>query len=329
MKQLEFEAQNQEFWQRLEGFLKSPATASADQLERFPADYRRLCQNLALAKSRQYSMTLVSYLNDLVQTGYQNLYSSQLGQRKSMIDFFAYGFPAVLRSNGLFLWAAAAVFVLPYLVFMIGCWLNDELLYSLMDPLEVRMMESMYEPSLDRLGRERQSDSDVLMFGYYIYNNISIAFRCFATGIFAGVGSLFTLAFNGIVIGGVSGHLTNLGYGVTFYPFVVGHGSFELTAIVFSGAAGLKLGYSLIAPGLLSRKQALVRAASDAIKIMYGVFAMLLIAAFIEAFWSSSSTLPNAVKYTVGAGLWIFVFYYCFFFARARVAAYHSLYATR
>lgn len=329
MKQLEFEAQNQEFWRELDDLLKSPADAGDDQLRRFPQDYRRLCQNLALAKSRQYSMNLIGYLNDLVQAGYQNLYSSQLSKGKSLLDFFAYGFPSVLRNNGPTLWLAAAVFVLPYLALMIGCWLNDELIYSLMDPFQVRMMESMYEPSLQRFGRERQSDSDVLMFGYYIYNNIGIAFRCFATGIFAGVGSLFTLAFNGLVIGGVSGHLSNLGYGITFYPFVIGHGSFELTAIVFSGAAGLKLGYALIAPGQLSRKQALVRAASDAIKIMYGVFVMLMIAAFIEAFWSSSSTIPDSIKYIVGAALWLFVFYYCFFFARTRVAAYNSLYAAR
>lgn len=329
MKQLEFEAQNEQFWNSLTELLKSPSTASKEQLQNFPQDYRRLCQNLALAKSRQYSMNLIGYLNDLVQVGYQNLYGSQLANRKILLEFFAYGFPAVLRSNGLVLWLAAALFVLPYFVFMIGCWLNDELIYSLMDPLKVRIMESMYEPSLESFGRERQSDTDVFMFGYYIYNNIGIAFRCFASGIFAGVGSLFTLAFNGLIIGGVSGHLTNLGYGVTFYPFVVGHGSFELTAIVFSGAAGLKLGYAVIAPGHLSRKQALFMAASDAIKIMYGVFVMLMIAAFIEAFWSSSSILPNSVKYAVGAALWAFVFYYCFFFARARVAAYNSLYATR
>ena len=328
MKQLEFESQNEKFWQEFDSFLKDPSDATKEQLLKFPQDYRRLCQNLALAKSRQYSMNLISYLNDLVQVGYQNLYGSQLNTRKSMLDFFAFGFPAALRSNGAVLWVAAAVFVLPYLALMVGCWLNDELIYSLMDPSQVRLMESMYEPSLDSFGRERQSDSDVLMFGYYIYNNIGIAFRCFATGIFAGVGSLFTLGFNGLVIGGVSGHLTNLGYGVTFYPFVVGHGSFELTAIVFSGAAGLKLGYAIIAPGKLSRKQALFQAASDAIKIMYGVFVMLLIAAFIEAFWSSSSNVPNSIKYLVGAALWAFVFYYCFFFARARVAAYNSLHAT-
>ena len=328
MKQLEFESQNEKFWQEFDSFLKDPSDATKEQLLKFPQDYRRLCQNLALAKSRQYSMNLISYLNDLVQVGYQNLYGSQLNTRKSMLEFFAFGFPAALRSNGAVLWVAAAVFVLPYLALMVGCWLNDELIYSLMDPLQVRLMESMYEPSLDSFGRERQSDSDVLMFGYYIYNNIGIAFRCFATGIFAGVGSLFTLGFNGLVIGGVSGHLTNLGYGVTFYPFVVGHGSFELTAIVFSGAAGLKLGYAIIAPGKLSRKQALFQAASDAIKIMYGVFVMLLIAAFIEAFWSSSSNVPNSIKYLVGAALWAFVFYYCFFFARARVAAYNSLHAT-
>jgi len=167
------------------------------------------------------------------------------------------------------------------------------------------------------------------MFGFYIYNNIGIAFKCFATGLFAGIGSLFMLAYNGLVLGGVSGHLTSLGYTETFYPFVVGHGSFELTAIVFSGAAGLKLGFALLSPGAYSRVKALQFAAADAINIMYGVFIMLLIAAFIEAFWSSSSIMPNPVKYAVGAALWGLVYYYCFFYARSRVAAYIAHHATR
>ncbi len=329
MKQLEFESRNQDFWREMDDFLSQDIGPKASFPGDFPKRYRRLCQHLAIAKSRGYAISLVSHLNDLVKRGYQAMYGNKSIDRQNMLQFFAYGFPAVLRSNSRFLWVAAAVFVLPYVVYMLGCWVNDQLLYSIMDSRSVRMMETMYEPGLDKFGRERQSASDIMMFGHYISNNIGIAFRCFATGIFAGLGSLFVLAYNGLVIGGVSGHLSNLGYGETFYPFVIGHGSFELTAIVFSGAAGLMLGYALIAPGKLDRKTALRKAAGDAIKVMYGVFVMLMIAAFIEAFWSSSSLTPNAVKYAVGAFLWVFVFYYCFFFARTRVAAYQSLYGTR
>ncbi|MFQ3245326.1 MAG: putative membrane protein SpoIIM required for sporulation [Arenicella sp.] len=324
MKQLEFERRHSTFWDTMESSLQRGSTLEPERLSNFPKDYRRLCQHLAMAKSRRYAAGLITRLNGLVQQGYETLYGQTLNNKTTIIEFLIYGFPASLRANARFLWIAAIVFVLPYVAIMIACMVNDQMIYSVIDAGSVRMAESMYDPGLGKLGRERQSDSDIQMFGFYIYNNIGIAFKSFATGIFLGVGSLFVLAFNGLYIGAISGHLTALGYTETFYPFVIGHGSFELTAIVFSGAAGLKLGFSILAPGAHTRTRALQNAAKDAIKIMYGVFVMLLIAAFIEAFWSSSSTLPNAVKYSVGACLWVFVYYYCFFFAANRVATYRS-----
>jgi uncharacterized membrane protein SpoIIM required for sporulation len=91
---------------------------------------------------------------------------------------------------------------------------------------------------------------------------------------------------------------------------VVGHGAFELTAIVFSGAAGLKLGYSLLNPGPFSRRDALRLAGQEAIPMLYGIILMLVIAAFMEAFWSSNASLAISVKYTVGAACWILVLLY-------------------
>jgi uncharacterized membrane protein SpoIIM required for sporulation len=90
------------------------------------------------------------------------------------------------------------------------------------------------------------------MFGFYVYNNISIAFRTFAGGILAGIGSLLILCFNGAYLGIVAGHIINAGFTRTFFPFVIGHSGFELNAIVLSAQAGLLLGYRLFFTGGLS-----------------------------------------------------------------------------
>lgn len=319
MKQIEFESTYQQSWARFELSLNHIEAGNDADLSGFPHDYRQLCQHLAIAKSRRYAAGLTDKLNRLVQRGYQALYGKNLRTSGAFFNFLFYGFPAVLRANAVYLWVAFAVFIVPGIGMLIACLFDDQMIYTLMGASEVRSFESMYDPALRKLGRERQSDSDWLMFGHYIYNNIGISFRCFATGIFAGVGSLFVLGFNGLILGGVAGHISSLGYDETFYPFVIGHGSFELTAIVFSGAAGLKIGFALLSPGANTRVRALQLAASDAIKIIYGSTIMLLIAAFIEAFWSSSSNLPIAIKLAVGTLLWIFVMYYCFFFGRKRM----------
>jgi uncharacterized membrane protein SpoIIM required for sporulation len=148
------------------------------------------------------------------------------------------------------------------------------------------------------------------MFGFYIKHNIGIAFQTFAGGLVFGLGAIFYLVFNGLLLGGVTGHVAQIGYGDTFFPFVIGHGAFELTAIVYSGAAGLRIGFALIAPGQYRRMDALKLATKDAVIIVYGAVVMLLIAAFLEAFWCSSSSLTPFIKYCVGAVFWLFVIGY-------------------
>jgi uncharacterized membrane protein SpoIIM required for sporulation len=154
------------------------------------------------------------------------------------------------------------------------------------------------------------------MFGFYISHNVGIAFQCFAAGLFAGIGSIFFLIYNGAFGGAVGGYLTERGLSSTFYSFVVTHSAFELTAIVLSGAAGLRLGHALLSPGRLSRLQSLVLAARSCIVMVYGLTIMLIIAAAIEAFWSSASWMPPTVKYTAGAVCWLTVLAYLIFQGR-------------
>src|SRR5690606_26332130 len=164
-----------------------------------------------------------------------------------------------------------------------------DLVYSLLPADKVASMEAMYDPDARRLGRfsERDAGDDWMMFGFYVMNNIGVACETCASGLLFGAGTLFFLLFIGLMIGAVAGHLTGIGYSQTFWSFVIGHGAFELSAITFAGAAGLKLGRALLAPGRMTRGQALKGAAQISVQLIAGVILMLLIAAFIEAYWSS------------------------------------------
>jgi uncharacterized membrane protein SpoIIM required for sporulation len=213
-------------------------------------------------------------------------------------------------------WIATAVFMVPTLV--IG-WLvheRPELILSVVDEQTAASFESMYSPDAESIGRRRDADTDWAMFGFYIRNNITVAFQCFAAGLFFGVGSLFFLGFNGAYGGAIGGYLVERGLSSTFFSFVVTHAAFELTAIVLSGAAGLRIGYAVLAPRRQTRVQALVTASRESIVIVYGVTLMLLIAAAIEAFWSSASWLPLPLKYGVAAVCWLVVLAYFLFQGR-------------
>jgi uncharacterized membrane protein SpoIIM required for sporulation len=159
-----------------------------------------------------------------------------------------------------------------------------------------------------------------MMFGFYIWNNVRIGFQTFAGGLLAGVGSVWFLASNGVIIGSVAGYLTQIGYAATFWSFVAGHSSLELVAIVLSGAAGLRLGLAVIAPGERSRKSALVAAAKPAVRVMYGAALLFFAAAFVEAFWSPHTTIPFGVKIAAGAAGWALLASYFAFAGRASAA---------
>jgi uncharacterized membrane protein SpoIIM required for sporulation len=193
---------------------------------------------------------------------------------------------------------------------------HPEIGFAVLTPAEIEQMGQQYAPG-GSLQAGRPVDSDVLMFGYYIRNNIGIAFRTFASGILGGVGSVFFLVYNGLVIGAVMGHIVQMDYGGRFFPFAVGHGAFELTAIVLAGAAGLRMGLALLSPGRTSRGRALLLAGRTSVRMLYGAAGMLVVAAFLEAFWSPMPQ-PAATKYGVGAILWLTVFSYLLLGGRQR-----------
>ncbi|MES2000489.1 MAG: stage II sporulation protein M [Pseudomonadota bacterium] len=324
MKQQDFELQHAALWQQMETLLESlNARHKSNQpidAATFPQHYRQICHHLALARERQYASYLVDRLDRLVLDGHQHLYRARGLFLSQLLRFVGHDFPVLVRAEARLFWLSFALFYLPALLMGAALQYAPQMVYTLLDHTTLVSIESMYEPTAAHLGRERQSDGDFLMFGHYIKNNIGIGFQTFAGGLLYGLGSLFYLVYNGLFFGAVAGHLTRIGYGSTFYPFVVGHGAFELTAIVLSGAAGLKLGLALLSPGNQSRLGALRVASQVSIRIVYGVVGMLLIAAFIEAFWSSSQALPSAVKYAVGALLWLGVSAYFLLLGRTRAA---------
>jgi uncharacterized membrane protein SpoIIM required for sporulation len=280
----------------------------------FPAQYRQVCQHLALARDRGYSPQIVERLHHLVLRGHQHLYGTRRNSRSAIVHFLAAGFPAAVRAEWRLVLIASALLVLPALAMGLATHLAPEMAYAMMDPAQAREYEEMYRPDAAHFGREheRDAESDFVMFGYYIWNNIQVAFQCFATGIALGLGPIVFLVYNGLLMGAVAAHLQNAGYTQMFYSFVIGHGAFELTAIVFAGAAGLRIGQALLFPGRHRRAHALRLAGQRTLPIVYGLACMLVIAALLEAFWSSSTLIPTPAKFAMGTVYWAIVLtYFC------------------
>ncbi len=319
MKQEAFVARHEAEWQMLEDWLRqrgdSPQQARKHSGrweglpdEDMPVRYRRLCQQLALARRRGYSPQIVERLQALMQQGHAVLYRAPAPQWRRALMFFIAEFPRLVRQQRGCLWASLVLFAAPLVGMFIAIQHSPELALSVFSQQELASFEQMYDPADASRKLGRDDGTDLMMFGHYIMNNISIGFRTFASGLLAGVGTIFVLLSNGIVIGTIAGHLQSVGHGDPFWRFVAGHSAPELTAIVIAGAAGLRLGLALIAPGRRRRVDALIEAGRVGALLCIGIFAMLVFAAFVEAFWSSIGWMPATVKYSVGGALWALTF---------------------
>ncbi len=317
MKQALFHARHQPEWDALERWLaarmrprRRERARDAEGLLRdddFPAAYRRVCQHLALAERRAYSEVLVARLRDLVQRGHLALYRPNPPRWQLVATFLGAEFPRQVRLEWRAMALAALLLFVPMLAMIALLVSRPEYAHVVFDPEQLAEYEAMFDPAADgdRLGRE--SGTDLYMFGHYVLNNVSIGFRTFASGLLAGVGPVLVLLLNGVLIGGVAGHLTAVGHGEPFWRFVAGHSAPELLAIVIAGGAGLQLGMALIAPGRRTRGRALVQAGAAGARLVLGAFAMLVFAAFVEAYWSSLAYVPDPLRYAVAGLLWLMI----------------------
>ena len=327
MKQAIFEQRHGAQWQSFEQWLDGndargrhrPASANVIADHEIPRAYRHMCQLLALARERQYSPELVDRLNRIALRGHQLLYGVRGARASPLLKFLASDFPRLVRSQWRVVAAAAVLFAGPLLTLLVVLPHFPDFIYYFVEPAGLARFREMYDPANPRLGI-RQGDDNLLMFAFYIWNNVKIGFQTFATGILLGLGSAYYLLFNGAQIGAVAGHFSGAQFSEPFWSFVSGHSAMELGAIMLSGAAGLRLGVSIVVPGTRSRKAALMEAARPAVRLMYGAALMFVIAAFIEGFWSPLATIPAGGKYALGVLMWALVIAY-FLLAGRRGAA--------
>jgi len=229
MKQRQFEQRYQGEWstfaERLGALEHSRRKNPAG--DGFTEQYRQICRHLALAQERGYSSHLIDPLQQLAMRGHQQLYRHRSQFMAQLLGFVLADFPRLVRAEWRLVAIACVLFFGSLIVMGLLVYGYPDLIYSVVSPAQVGEMESMYDPAARRIGQaaERASSTDWLMFGYYIMHNIGIAFQTFASGLLLGIGSLFFLFFNGLMIGAVAGHLTDVGFGETFWPFVVGHGA--------------------------------------------------------------------------------------------------------
>ena len=313
MKQKQFEHQHAQLWSDIEAVLQGKSR----ETEAFPSLYRRLCQSLALSLQRGYSPALTDYLQKLALDCHSRLYGQAVERPATLRYWLTREMPRRVREEWRLLLVAALAFWGIALAVGVLVWYEPHWAYSFMPPPQLQDVQKMYQP--DRFQNGRGDEGDMMMFGFYVWNNVSIGFRTFAGGLFGGIPALLSLAFNGMHLGTVASWLSmDPSTRGTFWPFVITHSSFEIAGLILSGVAGMRLGLALIHPGRLGRRHALMAASRRMFPVIVGAALLTVLAAFFEGFWSASASIPNSVKYAVGSLCWAIVIAFFAFAGRLR-----------
>lgn len=300
-----FVMRRQQDWTELEKLLglgKELHRGSPRDISRAASLYRSVCADLMRARAH-FGPELVRYLDGLAARAHNLLYGARAYRVAALWELVAREFPRTLRRRWGFFVLANLLFYVPFVIGLLGAMSSIEFAQTVLPPEQLAGMEEMYSEGFNE---GRDSGTDSAMAGFYVFNNVGIAFRCFATGILFGIGSLFFSIYNGLTIGVVLGWVMQAGFGTNILTFICGHGPFELTAIVISTGAGLQMGWALVKTDGLTRTGSLRAQAQELGHLIIGAAVMLVIAAGIEGFWSPSS-MPPPVKWAFSACACVFV----------------------
>lgn len=296
-------------WEALSGLLlrssraRGAAALTAADLRELSELYRSLAGDLMRVRRDKLGADLERYLDDLASRAHNTLYAgSAVGNRFQLRDLLL-DFPAALRRAWPFFLVATVLFYGPAFIGGYAAYTDESYALAILSSEQLQSMEEMHgksDPS------QRDLNTDGSMTGFYVWNNVGIAFRCFATGLTFGLGSMFYLLLNGLTIGVVFGHLARVGVGPKIFSFAAMHSSWELTAIVISAAAGIQMGFALVRTHGRTRLGNLRAHGMELLRQMAGAAVFLLIAALIEGNLSPSA-IPTEAKYVLGATGWVVV----------------------
>jgi len=301
-----FVARKQEAWEtfrltaaRIErvGLRALPAA----EIPVFAARYREVAADLARARTYRVSPEVIAYLERLVAAGHNALYRARARRSLPIAPYVFRDFPAAVVESWPYVLVAFLLFTIPAAVGYAVLRERPELAEEIAPPVMVSRAEQAAERQARGIGYvETENEERPVLASWIISNNIMVCLAALAGGLVGGFLTVLSLVYNGLALGigfGVFANHHAAGYLATF---IAGHGVLELTAIFISGGAGLRLAQALVAPGDLTRKDALVLQGAVALRMIGAVVCLLIVAGAIEGLLSASDA-PPAYKFAVSA----------------------------
>jgi uncharacterized membrane protein SpoIIM required for sporulation len=292
-----FIARNGPAWDRLDRLsaragrrLRHLTPAEVDELVDL---YQRASSHLSHARVAYGDAALVGRLTRLVSRANGVIYASRSRTLAAVADFFAWRFPAAVWQSRRFVAVSAVLLLAPAVALAVWLGTSDA-------ALEASAPEAVREAYLNEDFESYYSSEPAADFATKVtVNNIQVAVTAFAAGVLLCLPTAVLLGVNGANLGYAAGLFADAGQLPKFFGLILPHGLLELTAVVIAAAAGLRLGWAVIAPGDRTRGEAVGAEARQAAVIALGLAVAFVVAGTIEGFVTGRG-LPTALRVGIG-----------------------------
>lgn len=306
MREAAFVRQNKDKWVKYESLLQKYKSLDPDQLSNL---YVELSDDLSYASTFYPGSNTVQYLNGLATTAHQEIYKSKKESKSRFITFFTEEFPREFHKHQKQLLWSFLIFAGFSLVGAYSAATDGSFLRSILGDAYVNMtLENI--ANKDPMAVYKQASETNMFLGITI-NNIRVALTAFSLGVLAGIGTVFVMMQNGVMLGSFQYFFYEQGLLWESARTIWIHGTIEISVIIVAGCAGLVVGKSILFPGTYSRLKSFTMGIRDGLKIVISTVPFFIIAGFLEGFVTRITQMPDWLAIMIiSLSLLLILFYY-------------------
>ncbi len=306
MREAAFVKQNKDKWLQFENVLSNKIHIEPDELSSL---YIEITDHLSYAQTFYVKSKTTAYLNQLASQAHQKIYKTKKESKNRIVSFFKTEFPTMFYQHHRELLISFLVFTLFCLVGAFSAASEGDFVRSILGDGYVNMTLNNIEKG-DPMGVYKEQGEFNMFLGITI-NNIKVALMAFAYGILLGIGSLFIMMQNGIMLGSFQYFFYEQGLLWESVRTIWIHGTIEISVIIIASCAGLVLGNGMLFPGTYTRLESFKRGVKNGLKILLSTIPFFIIAGFLEGFVTRHTEMPDWLAILIiGGSLALIIFYY-------------------
>jgi len=309
MREAAFVKQNKDKWLTFESVLSNNMAITPDELSSL---YIEITDHLSYAKTFYPNSNTEAYLNGLASSAHQKIYKTKKESKNRLLTFFTHEFPLLFHQHHRELLVAFLSFTLFVVIGAFSAANEGDFVRSFLGDGYVNMTIENIEKG-DPMGVYKEQGEFNMFLGITL-NNIKVALMAFGYGFMLGIGALFIMMQNGIMLGSFQYFFYEQGLLWESVRTIWIHGTIEISVIIIAGCSGLVVGNGMLFPGTYTRLESFIRSVKNGLKILISTIPFFIIAGFLEGFVTRHTEMPDWLAILIISGsLALILFYYVYY----------------